>query len=162
MKMASAFLALVVLPIGVQTKPARVAADSDKPPTLSKQFMPSGQLALEAIKRLDEAREEPSSSYEPRLLDTEKAVSEATRKARTPEDKHVAEVLDTYLQGLRNERNPNLSHGRETPAGVDHWEHAIFPCAVEADWYFGTTLAKKGIEIAKQGSCAPNSKPKQP
>jgi hypothetical protein len=101
--------------------------------------------------RLDEAREEPSSSYEPRLLDAEKSVSEATRKARTPEDKHVADVLDTYLQGLRNERNPNLSYGWETRAGVDHWEHAIFRCAVEADWYFGTTLAKKRNRDSQAG-----------
>jgi hypothetical protein len=54
--------------------------------------------------------------------------------------------------------------GPRTPLGstpaLDYWEKAVFPCAVEASWYFGETLTKEGIETAKTSICAPGSKPK--
>lgn len=160
MKAVLAIIALIALQsVGAQTKSPKGTVNSDSPPALSKEFQTAGQLALEAIKRLDEAGEEPSVSYEPRRLDAEKAVSEGKRKAKTAEDKHVAEVLDHFLQGLRTARQTwgadKLGKGEEK-----YWETAIFPCAVEASWYFGDTLTKEGIETAKTSTCAPNSKPK--
>lgn len=144
---------------GAQTKTSKVATDGERPPALSKEFQSAGQLALEAIKRVDEARAEPSVSYEPRRLDAEKAVSETKRKAKTAEDKHVYEVLYNFLDALGNERR--YSGDRASKAGADYWEAAIFPCAVEADWYFGETLTDKGIEMAKTSTCAASSRPKR-
>jgi hypothetical protein len=160
MKAAMAILAVIALQsVGAQTKPSIRTVNSDRPPALSKEFQTAGQLALEAIKRLDEAGEEPSVSYEPRRLDAEKAVSEGKRKAKTAEDKHVADVLNNFLQGLLTQRqtwgSDKLGKGEEK-----YWKTAIFPCAVEADWYFGGKLTKQGIETAKTSTCAPDSKVK--
>ncbi|HYW40015.1 MAG TPA: hypothetical protein VE957_18035 [Terriglobales bacterium] len=160
MKARLVIIALVILQsISAQTKSPKGTVNSDRPPALSKEFQTAGQLALEAIKRLDEAGEEPSVSYEPRRLDAEKAVSEGKRKAKTAEDKHVADVLNHFLQGLLTARQTwgpdKLGKGEEK-----YWETTIFPCAVEAGWYFGDTLTKEGIETAKKSTCAPNSNPK--
>jgi len=160
MKAVLAIIALIALQsVGAQTKPSKRTANSDRPPALSKEFQTAGQLALEAIKRLDETGEESSVSYEPRRLDAEKAVSEARRKAKTAEDKHVTDVLNNFLQGLLTQRQTwgrdRLGKGEET-----YWETAIFPCAVEADWYFGGELTKEGIKTAKTSTCTPDSKAK--
>jgi hypothetical protein len=54
--------------------------------------------------------------------------------------------------------------GPRTPLGstpaLDYWEKFVFPCAVEASWYFGETLTPKGIETAKTSTCALGSNPK--
>jgi hypothetical protein len=156
-----AVLALIALqPVGVQTTVPKGTASGDRPPALSKEFQTAGQLALEALERLDEAGAEPSLSYEPRRLDAEKAVSEAKRKAKTAEDKHVADVLNNFLRGLLDERQ-YWGGDKFAKGEVDHWKQAIFPCAVEASWYFGETLTKSGIEEARQSKCAQGSKPKR-
>ena len=156
------FLGIGLLILGqsgsAQTKP-NVTADSDKPPVLSRDFHVVAQLALEAIQRVDEAREEPSVSYEPRRLDAEKAMAEARRKTKTAEDKHVADILGNYFEGLRHERSPSFSR-RATKEGEEYWEHHILPCSIEAQWYFGAQLSKAGIDMAKTGTCASDSKPK--
>jgi hypothetical protein len=236
MKAAIMILALITLQsVGAQT-------NGDRPPAVSREFQAAGQLAYEAIERLGDYNDKPDISYEPRHLDAEKAVSEARRKAKTPTDKHISEVLDNWLSGLDGQRQflpgdgrisnaatvsraygeqskqaiaagrraleaqtnadlasaakiasscdiyqqgspesiactkaaiekvrtiqDNVAAGKptvslkQTPA-LDYWEQTIFPCAVEASWYFGETPTKEGIEMAKNSSCATASRPKR-
>jgi hypothetical protein len=154
MKISLMILAFIVLQSsGVQTKPHK-----EPPPKVavfSKEFKASAELALEAIERLDEARNEPRDSYEPRRLDAEKALADTERKAKTADDKHVAEVLEKYFQGLRNERDPNLSNGRESKTGVEYWEQFILPCKMEGEWYLTTELAKMGLASVHESKCTP-------
>jgi hypothetical protein len=228
-----------------QTKPSNASVNSDKPPALSREFQAVGQLAYEAIERLDDYIDKPAASYEPRQLDAEKALSDAKRKAKSAEDKHVSKVLDNWLLALDGQRQfmPSPSDGRisnastiaraygeqskqaivanrraleaqtnadktaaanlaapcdsyptntqridctraviaklkafqndlaagKSPAPIapplgqtptlKYWEQTIFPCAVEAGWFFGETLTKEGIETAKRSDCVDASKP---
>lgn len=244
MKTTLTILAAVIFvqSVAAQTRAQKQTVDNDRPPLLSKEFHEAGQLAYEAIERLGDYNDKPDISYEPRHLDAEKAVSEARRKAKTAEDRHIDEVLDNLLSDLDAQRQFASSDGRisnavtlaqaygekskqaiaanrraleaQTEADVlaaknltktcdnyevgsqqlvdcnnavltklrtmqadiaagksivplgttqalDYWETAIFPCAVEASWYFGETLTKEGIEMAKNSACATESKPKR-
>lgn len=97
-------LILALQSAGAQTKPGTGYG----PPVLSADFREAGQLAYEAIERLSDYNDKPDLSYEPRRLDAEKDVSEAKRKAKTAQDKHVAKILDNWLSALDEQRHmPN-------------------------------------------------------
>ena len=85
-------------------------------------------------------------------LDAEKALAEAKRKAKTSEDKHVAEVLNRWLYYLTVNRE--MGGPTKNAISMGFFESATVPCWAEARWYFGTIATEKGIEMAKKSTCA--------
>lgn len=71
--------------------------------------------------------------------------------------KGVIAKLRTFQDNLAaGKSQKSLAPLGPTPA-LDYWEQTIFPCAVEASWYFGEKLTKEGIEAAQKSTCAPTS-----
>jgi hypothetical protein len=124
----------------------------NSPPPLSREFRTAGQLAEEAIDRVTEAIDEPRLFYEPRYLDAEKAVAEAQRKAKSSEEKKVAEILNAWLWYLSNQRLYGPSWKK---VNVEVWKVTILPCWLEASWHLGGKLTEKGVEKAMEGTCLP-------
>ena len=84
----------------------------------------------------------------------------ASSRETTAEINHILEESKKSMAGIAQGKPPAPRTPLGSTRALDYWEKAVFPCSVEASWYFGETLTKSGIEEAKQSKCAQDSKPK--
>jgi hypothetical protein len=92
--------------------------------------------------------------------DKSKQSREAHMREAKAETNHILEEFKKSLDSISKGGPPLPKTPLGPMRGLDYWERSIFPCAVEASWYFGETLTKEGIETAQKSTCAPDSKPK--